>query len=396
MSIVGICVGVLALLLVTSVINGYEKELTGVIAGTQGDVIFYTRGSPIRDPIPLKAKIRQLTGDIEQITPSVVSQVMFSGPEGVAGGMMEGVDLDSWSDVVSIQYKMTKGSGPLTEDNDLFLGSALAERLGVALNDQVRVTLPFTGTDDEGGYGSPRVQDFKVAGIVHFGMYEYDSKYSYAKLKAVQKFVFGPPAAGTENLENESSDSKNWITTLRMKVHPDVTGKQVALQLIPHFGFPYKILDWSQLNKNLLYAIQLEKVVIAVLLTAIMIVAAFNVISALLLMVYEKEKEIAILRVLGSRKRDQFYLFAFLGSFFGIAGTGSGVILGFIAAQVMSRVRWIDLPADIYHLEYLPVVIRWTEWCGIALMAFLICFLATVGPALQVSRRSPVDGLRWS
>jgi lipoprotein-releasing system permease protein len=226
------------------------------------------------------------------------------------------------------------------------------------------------------------VQDFKVVGVIHLGMYDYDSKYAYATLPSVQRLVFNEP--------------KDYITSFRMKVKDTARAQNTAAELSQHFGWPYKVRDWSMLNKNLLYAIKLEKAVIAVLLTAIMIVAAFNVISALLMMVYEKEKEIAILRVLGVRRRDQFYLFSLIGSFFGLVGTLLGVILGVVCIFILRESRFIRLPAEVYHLEYLPVVIRWTEWSAIGLMAFVICFLATVGPAARIARRSPVEGLRWT
>jgi lipoprotein-releasing system permease protein len=383
-SIIGVCVGVLALLIVTSVINGFESELTQVISSTQGEVLFYTRGSPIRDQDVLERKIREFTPSLKAITGSYVSEVMFTGPNGVAGGAIEGVDPETWSDVVNVEKRIVAGGTLPTHPGEVVLGSALAERIGVTTNDSVRVILPFTGSaDDDSGYGSPRVQDFKVVGIVHLGMYDYDSKYAYALLPSVQQLVFG-------------ENSKNWITSFRMKLNPGANAQKVAADLSEHFGFPYRIKDWSQLNKNLLYAIELEKGVIAVLLTAIMIVAAFNVISALLMMVYEKEKEIAILRVLGVRQRDHFILFSLVGSFFGLVGTFAGVILGLLSTFILSRTHFIHLSAEIYHLEYLPVVIRYTEWCAISLMAFLICFLATVGPAAKISRRSPVEGLKWS
>ena len=385
-SIFGVSVGVLALLVVTSVINGYEHELTHVISGTQGDVIFYSKGSPIRDRATLQSKLMGMSPDLSAVTASLVSQVMFSGAQGVAGGVLEGIDPQTWPAVVSVEDKLLAGGKTPVDENEIVLGSALAERLGVGVGERVRVTLPFTGTDDEGGYGSPKVQDFKVSGIVHLGMYDYDSKYAYAVLSSVQQFVFG----------GENEDFKDWITTFRFKVKAGADAEQVASAIAPHFGFPYKVIDWSKLNKNLLYAIKLEKAVIAVLLTVIMMVAALNVISALLMMVYEKEKEIAILRVLGARKMDHFILFSFLGSFFGIAGTALGVLCGLVSTFLLSHLKLIHLPADIYHLEYLPIVIRWTEWSAIALLAFVICFLATVGPAIQVSRRSPVEGLRWT
>jgi lipoprotein-releasing system permease protein len=383
-SIVGVCVGVLALLVVTSVVNGFENELTKVITGTQGEVLFYTRGSPIRDQAELEKKILEFAPNVKDITGSYISEVMFNGPSGVAGGILEGLNTKTYASVISVEERLEKDSVMPQNDGEIVLGSALAEKIGVTRDDSVRVIVPFSGMEEEDGrgYGSPRVQDFKVVGIVHLGMYDYDSKYAYATLSSVQQLVFG--------------ESKNFITSFRMKLKDQSQAASVATELGQHFGFPYRIREWSQLNKNLLYAIKLEKVVISVLLTAIMIVAAFNVISALLMLVYEKEKEISILRVVGIRRRDLFYLFSYIGSFFGLMGTMLGVVLGLICTFVLKETHFIRLPADVYKLEYLPVVIHWTEWSAIALMAFVICFLATVGPAARIAARSPLEGLRWT
>ncbi len=384
-SVIGVCVGVLALLLVTSVVNGFEKELTQIISGTQGDIIFYSRGSPIRDRDSLERKVKEFTPNFEAITGSFVSEVMFHGPNGVSGGIIEGVDPSTWSSVTSVEKHLVKGGLFPTEEGQIAVGESLAEKLGVGVGDSMRVILPFSGYEGDSDFGSPRVQDFQITGLLHLGMHDYDSKYAYALLPSVQKLVFG-----------ESAQVKNYITSFRIKLTDSNLAAQSGLELAKHFGFPYRVKDWGQLNKNLLYAIQLEKGVIAALLTAIMIVAAFNVVSALLMMVYEKEKEIAILRVLGMKMRDQFILFSWVGSFFGLLGTLAGVIMGLICVFILSKTHLIHLPAEIYHLEYLPVVIRFTEWCAIALMAFVICFLATVIPAAKIARRSPVEGLKWT
>jgi lipoprotein-releasing system permease protein len=384
-SIIGVCVGVLALLVVTSVVNGFEKELTSIISGTQGDIIFYSRGSPIRDRDSLERKLREFTPHFEAITGSFVGEVMLHGPYGVSGGIIEGVDPATWGSVTAVDRHLEPGGVFPTEEGQIVLGATLAEKLGVKKGDTVRVILPFTGNEEEGVSGDPRVQDFLITGLLHLGMHDYDSKYAYALLPAVQKLVLGEEAA-----------LKNQLTSFRIKLTDSQLAMAAAAELSKHFGFPYRIKDWSQLNRNLLYAIQLEKGVIAALLTAIMIVAAFNVISALLMMVYEKEKEITILRVLGMKKRDQFILFSWVGSFFGMMGTLSGVVLGLVCVLVLSKTHLISLPAEVYHLEYLPVVIRFTEWCAIALMAFVICFLATVFPAAKIAKRSPVEGLKWT
>jgi lipoprotein-releasing system permease protein len=384
-SVIGVCVGVLALLVVTSVVNGFEKELTQIIAGTQGDIIFYSRGSPIRDRESLSRKVKEFTPHFEAITGSFVSEVMFHGPNGVSGGIIEGVDLETWNSVTSVEKHIQKGGVFPVEEGQIAIGESLAEKLGVKAGDSIRVILPFSGYEGDSGFGSPRVQDFQITGLLHLGMHDYDSKYAYALLPSVQRLVFG-----------ESAGEKNFITSFRLKLTDSNLAAESANELSKHFGFPYRVKDWGQLNRNLLYAIQLEKGVITALLTAIMVVAAFNVISALLMMVYEKEKEITILRVLGMKMRDQFILFSWVGSFFGLLGTLAGVVMGLLFVFILSKTHLISLPAEIYHLEYLPVVIRYTEWCAIALMAFVICFLATVFPAAKIARRSPVEGLKWT
>jgi lipoprotein-releasing system permease protein len=384
-SIIGVCIGVLALLVVTSVVNGFEKELTSIISGTQGDIIFYSRGSPIRDRDNVERKLREFTPHFESITGSFIGEVMFHGPNGVSGGIIEGVEPSTWNQVTSVERHLEKGGSFPNEEGQITLGATLAEKLGVKAGDSVRVILPFTGNEEDGESGNPRVQDFVVTGLLHLGMHDYDSKYAYALLPSVQKLVLGDDGGG-----------KNYLTSFRIKLTDSKLAPDSAHELSKHFGFPYRVKDWSQLNRNLLYAIQLEKGVITALLTAIMIVAAFNVISALLMMVYEKEKEITILRVLGMKMRDQFILFSWVGSFFGLIGTFAGVVMGLVCVFILSKTHLIQLPAEIYHLEYLPVVIRFTEWCAIALMAFVICFLATVFPAAKIARRSPVEGLKWT
>ena len=383
-SVIGVCIGVLALLVVTSVVNGFEKELTSIISGTQGDVIFYSRGTPIREREPLERKLKEFTPNLVSITGSFIGEVMFHGPNGVSGGIIEGFEPESWSSVTSVENHLEKGGAFPREEGQIAIGATLAEKLGVKVGDSLRVILTFTGGEEE-GYGNPRVQDFLITGLLHLGMHDYDSKYAYALLPSVQELVLG-----------DSQNHRNVITSFRLKLTDSRLAPEAASELSKHFGFPYRIKDWSQLNRNLLYAIQLEKGVISALLTAIMIVAAFNVISALLMMVYEKEKEITILRVLGMKMKDQFILFSWVGSFFGLIGTLTGVVLGVVCVFILRQTHLIQLPAEIYHLEYLPVVIRFTEWCAIALMAFVICFIATVFPAAKIARRSPVEGLKWT
>ncbi len=380
-SIIGVSIGVLAMLLVTSVINGFEQELENVVSGTQGQVMVFTRGSPIRNEDEIQKKILEAAPEIQHLTATLVSEVMLTGPKGSVGAALEGVEIESFSRVTRVLSMLREGVFPQASD-ELVLGSALADRLGVRVGDWVRVVLPFVSGAEQAGYGTPQVQDFKLSGIVHLGMHEYDTKYGYLDRQSLQNFVFG--------------ENRPWISAFRAKLKNDADPIQVAARLSEQFSFPYRVRDWSQLNRNLLHAIKLEKAVIAVLLTAILIVAAFNVISALLMMVHGKEKEISILRVIGANQRDQFFLFSLIGSFFGVAGVFSGLVLALIFVWVLGYTQLISLPPEVYHLEFLPVVIRYGEWGLITGLAFVICFLATLGPAARIAARSPVEGLKWS
>jgi lipoprotein-releasing system permease protein len=165
--------------------------------------------------------------------------------------------------------------------------------------------------------------------------------------------------------------------------------------LAESFEYPFRAKDWSQLNKNLFYAIKLEKVVIAIILTVIVIVAAFNVVSTLMMMIHDKTKEIAILKAMGFRPMQSFGLFCIIGSGIGVVGTGFGVLAGLMLGWLLEKTQWIHLPPDIYYIGFLPVVIRWPEVALIALSAILVSILATFYPSWSVSRRSPLEGLRY-
>ena len=227
--------------------------------------------------------------------------------------------------------------------------------------------------------GTPKVIKAQVVGIVSMGMYEYDSKFIFSTLPWVQSFL----------------NQGKRVTSFNIKVTPGTDTHQASDRLAENFGYPFRAKDWAQLNKNLFYAIQLEKAVIAIILTVIVIVAAFNVVSTLMMMIHDKSKEIAILKAMGFRPAQSFKLFCLIGVGMGLVGTVFGVILGLGIDALLRKTHWIDLPADIYYIGFLPVVVQWREIGLIGVLALLVSFLATLYPGLQVSRRSPLDGLRY-
>ncbi|HAR44303.1 MAG TPA: lipoprotein-releasing system transmembrane subunit LolC [Bdellovibrionales bacterium] len=374
-SICGVAVGVLALTVVTSVINGFEGELMRVITGMNGDVMMLSRGESIGDSAGVQARIRKAVPEVQAITPSFAFQLMIAGPHGVAGGGLEGFDIGTMGMVTDVPNRVIEGRLP-EQSGEIALGSSLSERIGAPAGTEVRLIAPFAGGEES---GTPKVMQAKVVGIVRMGMYEYDSKFVFSPLPAVQEFL----------------NEKDRVNTFKIRLSPGADSPQAAEQLSGAFGYPFRAKDWAQLNKNLLYAIKLEKVVIAIILTIIVIVAAFNVVSTLMMMIHDKTKEIAILKAMGLRPYQSFGLFCMIGLGMGVVGTVVGVSGGLLLNFILERTRLIDLPPDIYYISFLPVVIRWQEVALIATVAVSISFLATLYPAWKVTRRSPLEGLRY-
>jgi lipoprotein-releasing system permease protein len=373
-SVTGVALGVMALTLVTSVINGFEGELSQMITGMNGDVLLYSRGDPLKNVEAAESEIRKAVPEVESVSPSFLSEIMVAGPDAVAGAMLEGIQSDSIGLVTKIPERLVSGRLPVV-DGEVAIASALAAKLGASLGSEVRLIIPFAGGEN----AQPKAVPGTVVGIVRMGMYDYDSKFLFMALPSVQKFLG----------QAES------VTTFHIKLRKGANSRAASNRLSDVFGYPFRAKDWSQLNKNLFYAIQLEKAVIAIILTVIVVVAAFNVVSTLMMMIHDKAKEIAILKAMGFRPSQSFVLFCFLGLGIGVVGTLVGVSGGLGLGWILEKTHWIDLPADVYYIGFLPVIVRWPEIFLIMMMALLISFLATLYPSWKVSKRSPLDGLRY-
>lgn len=385
-SVLGVALGVLALVVVTSVINGFEGELVRVITGMNGDLMLYTRGEPLSDPAAVEAKIRKVIPETEGATASFMAEMMLSGPASVAGAVLEGIIPETVGKVTAVPQRLTEGRLPQPwagsesgQKIEVALGTSLAERVGAKVGDDVRLVAPFLGSDEDGQAAAPRVFPVHVVGLVRMGMHDYDSKFVFAHLKSVQQLLSYPGK----------------VTTFKMKLKAGTDARAAADKLAENFGYPFRARDWSQLNKNLFRAIQHQKAVIAICLVMIVFVAAFNVVSTLMMMIYDKSKEISILKAMGFRPGQGFALFCSVGVGIGVVGTIIGVVLGVGANFILARTKFIDLPADIYSIGFLPVVTRWEEVLVIGGVAFLVCFMATLYPAIKVARRPPLEGIRY-
>jgi lipoprotein-releasing system permease protein len=258
----------------------------------------------------------------------------------------------------------------------------LAEKIGAQTGDSVRLVIPqMASAGSEGARTSavPKIIEATVVGIASLGMYEYDSKYGFARIDWVQK-IFG--------IGNRAS-------TFKIKLPPKSDSRKASDRLSESFGYPFRSKDWTQLNRNLFYAIKLEKIVISIILLAIVVVAAFNVVSTLMMMIHDKAKEIAILKAMGLTPSQGFQVFCRIGLGIGMIGTASGMGIGLGLNWLLDRTKLIRLPADVYYIDHLPVLVEWREVGLIAIATLVILFVATLFPAFRVSTQSPMEGIRY-
>jgi len=377
-SVVGVALGVLALIVVSSVINGFQNELKKVITSMHGDLVMYTVTGPVSDSQDFIKEVQTQFPEVEAMSPVFVSELMLAGPTGVSGAVAEGVQFQNIGMVTELPKKIIQGQLP-QNNQEIIVGHALAEEIGAKVGSNVKLILPLTGETQNGNdMNAPRVMSVKVSGIIKMGMHQYDSKFIFLSLETVQNFLQQP----------------EHVNFFKMKVHNGVDSLELSQKIQDAYSYSFYVKDWSQLNKNLFYAIQLEKVVILIILTAIIMVAAFNIVSTLLMMTKEKTQEMAILKAMGMKARSIFRLFSGVGLTIGMVGVFLGILGGIGVSLLLQSSRLISLPSDIYNIDFLPVELRWKEIVFVAFMALGISFLSATYPALKVARHRPIEGLR--
>ncbi len=380
-SISGVTLGVMALIVVLSVMSGFHEDLRNKILGVNAHLIVLSYQGKIGD---YREKIERLltVPEVTSASPFVLGQVMLSKDGRAQGVYLRGVDPEYESRTTIIEKRMKAGSFDALEKDagqrpPIILGSELASALGVYLGDTLRVISP---TLQRGPLGMiPRVREFTVAGIFEIGMYEYDANLAITSLRTAQEFF-------------QTGDTVNGIEVTLM----DIYRADEMRERIPEILGPnYYGRDWMQMNRNLFSALKLEKFTMFVILTLIVLVAAFNIVSTLIMNVLEKEREIAILKAMGATNRAVMGIFVLQGLIIGLTGTVLGVILGYTVGYLIDNYQIIKLPADVYYLSHLPVKMKVVDFVVVSLSALVITLLATVYPALQAARLNPIEPLRY-
>ncbi len=417
----GVAVGVCALIVVLSVMNGFADELRDKIVGTNahGNVLKAVYGfSEYRD---VREKVLKVPG-VVAASPFLLREVMVSSQANMTGSIIKGIDIESAQSVTDLEGHIKaagKNAGKLEYLNDgekllndtranieeriekgdlladfstrtkrqygdkvlpgIIIGKEMAKTLRVGVGDEINLVNPVGG-----GLGPtgpiPSSQYFRVAAIFYSGMFEYDMKFCYTTIADLQKV----------------SDMDDEVTGVEFKVEKellyetDKIGKEIVAVLD---GFPYKVRDWKEMNRNLFAALKLERIAMFVILTFIVLVAAFNILSTLIMMVMDKTKEIAILKSMGASNASIMKVFMIDGVIVGAIGTLIGTILG-IALCALIPIIDFKLDQEIYYMANLPVNVEVSQVAIIIVCALSISWLATLYPAWQAARTNPVDGLR--
>jgi lipoprotein-releasing system permease protein len=392
-SILGITVGVTALIIVLSVMTGFEENLREKILGINANVVVTELGAPMKGYKDVSSRVLEVPG-VVGATPFTYNQAMISAPDGVVGAVIRGLDMETASTVTVLPDKIKEGSieglrPRLAEGAEnsagIIIGRELARNIGVSIGDTVSVISPM-GTMTPAG-PVPRMAAFRVAGIFELGMYEYDSSMAFISIENAQAFF-------------RMGDA---VTGVEVKITDIYDAQKVADDIMMEIKGPYWTRTWMDMNRNLFSALKLEKAAMFIILALIIMVAALNIISTLIMVVMEKGKDIAILKSLGATSGGIMRIFMIEGIVIGVTGTLLGTLLGVVAAlNIETIVQFIEtvfqfkvLPPSIYYIDKFPSKVEPVFVIAIALISIGISFLATLYPSWQASRFDPVEGLRY-
>lgn len=383
-SFTGIMLGVATLIIVMSVMNGFRAELFGRILGLNGHMNIYSQSGPLFDYAYIKDRVEPIDG-VDMVVPMVESQALISNRSTASGVLVRGIEWKDFTNREILRESVLQGDIADFQDTGVAIGNVLAEKLALRVGDKLTLTSPQVKSTPFGSM--PRQRSYTVALIYDVGMYEYNSGFVFMPLEAAQVFF---QLDGAVTALEVFLDDPDQLEAIRKAVELTVQGQAA-------------VFDWRDLNKSFFNALQVERNVMFLILTLIILVAAFNIISSMIMLVKDKGHDIAILRTMGASRGNMMRIFMLTGASIGIIGTLVGAALGIAFALNIETIRQFlegltgtELFADeIYFLSQLPAEIDWGEVLSVIFMAFALSVLATVYPAWRAARLDPVEALRY-
>jgi lipoprotein-releasing system permease protein len=400
-SILGIFLGVAALIIVLAVMNGFEEDLRTKILGIRSHIEVTTNMSgPIRQYTEMRQEIDRVPGVVAS-TPFIYTEAMIRSQNGVTGVIIRGLDTQSAPKVINLgkfregrledlnkapEAVLAKLPAEDRELTGILIGKEMARNMGLFLYDTLTIISPSGGIATPMGM-VPKMKKFIVVGIYETGFYEYDSKLAFLSLAGCQQFL----------------DMGDAVSGIDVVVSDIYKADAIARHIQSKLGFPFFTQNWMQMNRNLFSALKLEKRVMFIILSLIVLVAAFNIISALIMIVMEKNKDIAIMKSMGATSGMIMKIFIYQGLIAGAIGTFFGSIAGLLIATNLQKISMFVervfnfkfLPGDVYYLSELPSKVNYGDVVIIIIGTLLICFLSTIYPSWRASKLDPAEALRY-
>ena len=381
-SIAGVVIGVATSIITLSVMTGMQGYFRDkILSAVPHVVVMDHSGGGTRDMMALEAKVSRVP-HVVATTQFIYNQSMLTAKDRVQGVVVRGIDPKNEGRVTSLQKNMTEGSLMDLEAKGrklpgIVIGEDLARKFGAVIGDTLTMVNPL---GEETSIGIvPKMKKFELVGIFDAGMYDYNTGFVYISIPAAQKF-FNMPGR---------------VSGIEVRVDEVYRADKIAASIQSEVGFPYFTRNWIEMNKNFFSALKLEKIGMSLILVVIIIVASFNIIGTLTMIVMEKSREIAILKSMGASGGSIMKIFMFAGLVIGVVGTIIGSVIGYSAVSIITKSDLISLPRDVYQVSHLPLFISTLDVLFISLTALGISFLATLYPSWQAARQDPVEVLRY-
>jgi lipoprotein-releasing system permease protein len=379
-SVIGVSVGVMALLISLALMTGLQGELRDRLVGSSAHVYVFKAGGleNIQEEVARVRALPRVTG----AAPVVLGLGLARSAGGDLGITLKGVVPELESSVTEVEKKMQAGSlraleVPEGQVAGIVVGADLAQKLGVYVGDSIDVLTAEDVLTPLGVY--PRKRSFKVVGVFRLGLYEYDSAYGFVDFDIAKKMF-------------DSSTAP----FLELRVDDLFAAMEVAAAIPSQLGSEYSAQDWADINSSLFQALWLEKMAISITIGLIVLVAALNIIASLILLVMEKSRDIAILKTMGSSAASIRRIFVLQGLIIGIVGTGAGAVAGYTLIYILDRFKLIQIPIDVYQISHVPFRLEPLDFAVVVIVAILVCFVATIYPSRQASKLDPAQALRYS
>ena len=386
-SLVGIALGVATLIIVMSVMNGFKSDLLSRILGFNGDLSVYGEGQSIVDYQTLSARIAKIAG-VVSASPVVEGQVLLSSGPYSGGGVVRGVSETDLRRFRPVSGNIRSGTlDGFNGDDAIAIGMTLAQRTGLVVGNRVTLISPHGAATAFGTV--PRVKAYQVVAIFQAGVNDYDASYVFLPLHAAQLYFQLDEPPQVSQIQVGVADPER-VEPVTRRISEALSDQRL------------RVLDWTQSNNSFFGAVQVEQNVMFLILTLIIVVAAFNVISSLIMMVKDKTRDIAVLRTIGARRGAIMRIFLMCGASIGATGTVAGTLLGVVFCLNIERLRqWLQSATgttlfnpEVYYLEHLPAKLEWGEVAKVIVMALSLSVLATLYPSWRAARTDPVEALR--